>query len=472
MQRATLRLVTTFAVALALAGCSGSGLDGLMGGAKVAETPTLKASDREVSGKKLVAMPRHGTPRFADARAVAAAPPPPPAATAPAPAPAALPEAAAPTTAMLGVAATAENLFDVVPVLWGTDRKMPAAAASPTAAAPGGAGSSDITTGSVPKSIFPGPDRGDGLTLGRALVTIPRVAREKGDIPRPRHITFLNYTIENEDPRKHFTIGRFETLGEWQFTQYADEQLNGAERFEGTALVYIHGYNSTFEYSLYRAAQISHDLGFDGVPYLYSWPSRGSEQSYLYDEDSAARAQRFLAEFLDIIANKTKAKRIHIIAHSMGNRPLLEALKGIARTPRTARRYRIDQLILAAPDVDRDVFLEIAKSVTPAAKGITLYAMRNDRALQASRTVRGVPRAGDVPAGGPVIVAGVDSIDISDAGTNSYFSLNHSTYAERPHVLADISSLLRTGTRPPHQRFPAYREEAGERGIYWKYVKN
>lgn len=466
-----------------LAGCASSGLDGLIAQGNAVDTKPLRVDDPEIAGRKLVTLPRHGTARglvgastlVADGTRGLTAPA--PVAPAPQVEPRAGPEApAAPAgadatlstaAAGSGPLATRDNLFDVVSVLWGTDRKIPAAVAAPAAT------TSQITTGSVPKTLLPNQERGDTLTLGRALVTIPKVAREKGQILRPRQFTFWNYSLSlSEDPARHFTLGRFEKLDPFQFGAAADAVLADAKRFEGHAFVYVHGYNSTFEQALYRTAQLAHDLEFDGAPFMYSWPSWGSESGYLYDQDSADRAQKYFLQFLETVATRTKAKKIHIIAHSMGTRPLLDSLKTVAASARKSRKLKIDQIVLAAPDIDRDVFVGIAGAIGKVAKGATLYAMQNDRALQVSRTVRGVPRAGDVPPTGPVVVSGVDTIDISDAAAESYFSLNHSNYAERPHVLADISALLRTGQRPPHSRFPAYQATTVEAGTYWKYQRN
>ncbi len=207
----------------------------------------------------------------------------------------------------------------------------------------------------------------------------------------------------------------------------------------------------TFEHALHRTAQLAYDLEFDGVPYLYSWPSKGEESGYLYDRDSADRARTYFLQFLGKIAHETKAKKIHIIAHSMGTRPLLEALR--TDHGRTARQLRIGEVILAAPDIDADVFRDIAMTIAGAAQGMTLYASANDRALKASKAIAGgKPRAGDVPASGPVVTPGIETVDITEAGPDSIMGLNHTTYAERSHVLSDMWLLLKEGVHRAAER--------------------
>ncbi len=374
------------------------------------------------------------------------------------------------------VARTDDNAFDVVPVFWGTDRKLPEAAAARIARGPI-RNTGRIETGSVDKVVLPGAERGEDLKLGRSYVTIPKVAREKGKILRPWQFTFLNVTLysQSEDPNKHFTLGSFELMDRAAFTRAADAHLAKSQRYKNQAFVFVHGFNNSFEDALYRTAQLAHDMEFDGVAYMYSWPSKASETAYLYDRDSADRARRYFRTFLEMVAAETKAEKVHVIAHSLGNRPLLEVLRGAGGEPNAlAQKLKLDQIVLAAPDIDRDLFVEIARQVTGVARGATLYASSKDRALQLSKKIAGdQPRAGDVSDGRPVIVPGVDSIDISAAGDDGWLTVNHATYAEGSHMLSDLKLLLREGIRPPDRRFAVYQRETVDGvGSFWRYVRN
>lgn len=363
---------------------------------------------------------------------------------------------------------TDANLYDIVSVYWGTDRQITPKTAPVTDTA-------DITTGAIKAIKLPSAERGSKLSLGRAQVTIPKVAREKGAILRPWQVTFLNYTIysETEDPRKHFTIGNLESFGEAEFINATNNHLSRAKRFKDQAFVYVHGFNISFDEAIYRAAQLAYDLEFDGVPYAYSWPSQGEETAYLYDRDSADRARRYFLEFLEFVAKKTKAKRIHIIAHSLGNRTIVEAIQHASLRPGRAEKLKLGQLILAAPDIDRDVFTDIASILTKSSRGATLYAANNDRALQISRTLAyGKPRVGEILSDGPVVVRGIDTIDISEAGQMSWLSVNHTTYVRGTHLLTDLKLLLQKGTRPPNKRFAVYKPKTAPGGTYWKYERN
>ena len=101
--------------------------------------------------------------------------------------------------------------------------------------------------------------------------------------------------------------------------------------------------------------------------------------------------------------------------------------------------------------------------------GITLYAAANDRALSVSkRFYGGIPRAGDVPAAGPLIVPGVDTIDATAVSMDS-LGLHHSGYAESNALLQDIGLLIQTGERPPAKRVPILQEVTTDKGAYWRY---
>src|SRR5262249_61956997 len=102
-------------------------------------------------------------------------------------------------------------------------------------------------------------------------------------------------------------------------------------------------------------------------------------------------------------------------------------------------------------------------------RGAPLYAPANDRAMQAARRVAGgIPRAGDVPVDGPVILAGIDTIDVTQTSLD-YLALNHSIYAEKSALINDISLLLQTGERPPDKRIPILELIESDKGKFWRY---
>jgi esterase/lipase superfamily enzyme len=343
-----------------------------------------------------------------------------------------------------------QEKWDVVPVFFGTDR-----AEEPN-----------------PKRLSYGSDRGHRLDLGRALVTVPKL-HEVPQVERPwaLRVPYFNVTIyeEAEDPNKHFTMQEIKKLSRADFLRLVRERLGteGASRFKDQALVFVHGYNTSFDNAVYRTAQIAYDLKFDGAPFLYSWPSGGAVASYTYDRESAEASKRYMREFLDLVIKETGAKAVSIIAHSMGNKPLMDVLKDMKSS--APKGVVISQIILAAPDVDADTFSDLAQAINGLAKGVTLYAASNDRALIVSRNFWGHFRAGDVPAEGPLVLPGIDTIDVTAAGTDT-FAINHSGYAQNNELLKDIGELIETGKRPPEDRVLKPDRVTTDHGAYWKYA--
>ncbi len=356
---------------------------------------------------------------------------------------------AASTPATPPAAAAEENsAWDVVPVFYGTDR-----AEEPN-----------------PKRLSYNAERAHRLELGRALVTVPKI-HQVPQIERPwaLRIPYFDVTIyeEAEDPKKHFTMQEIKKLTHDEFLRLVRERLGSSQRYKDHAIVFVHGYNTSFDHAVYRTAQIAYDLKFDGAAFLYSWPSGGAVASYTYDRESAEASEPYLRQFLDLVIKETGAKSISIIAHSMGNQPLLDVLKDMkAAAP---EGVEISQIIMAAPDVDADNFVNLARRIEGFAKGVTLYAASNDRALTISRNFWQHPRAGDVLATGPLIMPGIDTIDVTAASTD-VFALNHSDYAENNNLLRDIGKLILSGLRPPDQRFPNLKKVTTARGDYWRYT--
>ena len=338
--------------------------------------------------------------------------------------------------------------WDIVPVFFGTDRQR---------------------ADNALRLAYDG-NRGRRLELGHALVSVPK-SHQVPNIERPwaLRIPYFDVTIyeEAEDPKKHFTMQEIKALSRADFLSLVRTRLAKSKIFKDQAFVFVHGFNTNFENSVYRTAQIAYDLKFDGAPFLYSWPSGGGVASYTYDRESSGQATPYLKDFMNLVINETGAKAVSVIAHSMGNQPILQVLKDLKNA--TPDGVIISQVILAAPDVDRDNFENIAKEILGLAKGITLYVAANDQALQFSRRFHGgVPRAGDVPARGPVVINGIDTIDVTSASTDS-LGINHSGYAENNALLKDIERLIATGAAPQDRHPPKFERIDQGQGGYWKY---
>jgi esterase/lipase superfamily enzyme len=121
------------------------------------------------------------------------------------------------------------------------------------------------------------------------------------------------------------------------------------------------------------------------------------------------------------------------------------------------------QIILAAPDIDVELFKRLAESFRSKANRVTLYASSKDRALSMSRRIHDRPRAGETGAG-IVVMPGIDTIDVSAVDTELD---GHSYYGDNRSVISDIFQLLRHGF-PPGERFGLVQVLAPS-GRYWLF---
>jgi esterase/lipase superfamily enzyme len=410
-----------------------------------APSPTVRSSPPTASAPP---PPVAAAPPPASPSPPVSAPPPPPAQAPPPSDDGARGAAPLPGAPPPGAPAAQEENWDVVPVFYGTDRVRK----------------------EEPKRISYTTERARRLELGHALVTVPK-SHQVPNIERPfaLRIPYLEITIyeQAEDPKQHFTIKELKSLTREEFIALARQRVAGSRSFKDQAVVFVHGYNTGFDFALFRTAQMAYDLKFDGASFLYSWPSGGGFFGYGYDRDSATQAQLYLKDFLQLVIDQSGAKSVSVIAHSMGNLPLLNVLRELG--PALPPNVRLNEIILAAPDVDRDVFANLAANIKDYGRGVTLYCSANDRAMEAARRVAGgVRRAGDCPTEGPVLVPGIDTIDVTQTSTD-YLALNHSIYAEKSALLNDIGLLLQTGERPPDRRIPILQRITTPTGDFWRY---
>jgi esterase/lipase superfamily enzyme len=245
------------------------------------------------------------------------------------------------------------------------------------------------------------------------------------------------------------------------FARVAKRTANSQQK---EALVFVHGFNTTFQDAVRRTAQIAYDLGFDGPAITYSWPSQGSIGVVSYNKDvrNAELTADHFQHFLQDLRTQSGATTIHLIAHSMGNRPLTAALKQFARNSGPDSHTHFNQVVLMAPDIDAAQFKQLANEIQKSATRITLYASSKDEALKLSTVYAGYPRAGQ---GGDdiVVVPGIDTVDASLVDT-SLIGFSHQYYADNGTVLSDLFYVLKGNSIG--KRFGLMQRQSRD-GPYW-----
>jgi esterase/lipase superfamily enzyme len=237
-----------------------------------------------------------------------------------------------------------------------------------------------------------GAVRSPELVYGECEVSIP-ARRKLGELRTPKW-----WRLEfRPDPKKHFFLKSATQLSVREF--YGKVSLRLDEALSREILIFVHGYNVTFESAALRTAQLALDLKFEGAPILYSWPSHGKLQAYPWDASSVANSALLFVDFLAGLAAQTGATRVHVIAHSMGNQAVCGALYQLSLLAEKRPKPIVGHLALAAPDLGRDLYRKMAPGIRGVARSVTLYASSRDRAIQLSRLYNGEARAGE-----PIVV--------------------------------------------------------------------
>jgi esterase/lipase superfamily enzyme len=270
------------------------------------------------------------------------------------------------------------------------------------------------------------------IHLGICHVVIPK-AHRFGSVGSG---WWKRFVAVSDDRLRLIEICSLEQEAFWSSARRAIVERDPGERI---GVIFIHGFRVTFEEAAIRAAQIGFDLKVPGITALFSWPSKGrlSRLDYAADEATIEASAGKMKNFLAMFAEQTNVERLHVIAHSMGNRALLKVMeRTIAEAARVSRKpfYHI---VFAAPDVDAAVFRDLASGYRAVAEHATLYVSSRDRAVASSGIIHDAPRAGFVP---PVmLIAGIDTIDVSNVDLTL---LGHGYYGVAEGVLYDMRELL------------------------------
>jgi esterase/lipase superfamily enzyme len=264
------------------------------------------------------------------------------------------------------------------------------------------------------------------------------------------------------DPTKQV---RLHSIIPFSQDRWRNEVANKARELGGKGiLLFVHGYNVSFEDAALRSAQLSMDLAFQGASVFFAWPSRASLKQYAADQkaaiDSVPDLKRVIIELTTIAAGAP----VYIVAHSMGNEVLVRALKDFWRDEKNNSRTDVlKEVVLTAPDVNAEEFERDAQSILKDHPRFTLYASANDRALMLSRQLSGTRRLGDADERITVLPL-METIDASTVKTDF---LGHSYYGDSATLLSDLFYLIRTGFKPDDRfRLVSVKNPVG---VYWRF---
>ncbi|MFO1063542.1 MAG: alpha/beta hydrolase [Pirellulales bacterium] len=309
---------------------------------------------------------------------------------------------------------------------------------------------------------FESSDNRYPLHIGTASVTLPPTHRVGHfEVPEFVKLEFVESTA------KHIVLQQVtpvDSVDAW----FAQLRKETDQSHDSEAFVFIHGFNVTFDEAVKRSAQLAADLELSGPVVCYSWPSRGHALGYAADEATVDWSAPHLEQLLVDIKQKTGCKSLNVLAHSMGNRALLEALERSAlrgksetdavelvRNESSANRATtkesklLDKVILAAPDVDAGTFSSrYSWAVTSCSRQTVLYTSATDMALGLSDRLHAADRTGSALLEASAL-PGIETIDVTGFDRAGY---GHGYYGNSPELITDMRAVLNqsrtAGARP------------------------
>jgi esterase/lipase superfamily enzyme len=313
----------------------------------------------------------------------------------------------------------------------------------------------NLTGEDAPKEYF-GVERGE-LSYG-----VCQVAIDLDESVSPLVDQTLWQLKSGEEPSNATELRSIKPLEKSEYFAQMQQTLNVSG--ENSVLLYIHGYMRSFEMAAREVARLAYEISYKGIPAMYSWPSRDSLMNYIADVAGADWSVANLRDFLEDLTRETQDTTIHVIAHSLGNRALLNALVQLREESEEHNLpWKFGEIVLLAPDFDRATFSrDIAPVLTNSDSRITLYVSAVDIPLMTSKMLSAYPRLGD-GRDGPTVIPGIETIDATDAvgwaSGHTYFRRNFQVLIDLHHLIVNHMSA---GERPT-----LITVESPE-GSYWK----
>jgi esterase/lipase superfamily enzyme len=279
----------------------------------------------------------------------------------------------------------------------------------------------------------------DGARFSLQQIGVPP-GHEPGQVERP--------AFGSEDPQKHFVVTSRRSIDETAFFTELASHISGRIGSNRDVLIYVHGFNTTYDEARFRLAQIADDGRFGGIAVLYTWPAASSLLDYGAAKENATTSRDALTKLIHRVAELPDVGRVHILAHSMGAWLAMEALRENAISGSPDLNGRLGDVMLAAPDIDLNVFRQQLARLD--ASHVSVLVASNDRALSIARTLAGDrQRLGGLDPTNPKDRAALEELGVKayDLSAESKGLIGHNTYADAPQAVRTIGSHI-TQQRP------------------------
>jgi esterase/lipase superfamily enzyme len=236
-------------------------------------------------------------------------------------------------------------------------------------------------------------NRADTLNFGKFVVSVPR-GRKAGS---------LDLSKGASDLQQDFAVVTQTVMSESDF-QTAVAPKTARQRKKHNILLFVHGFNSNFQESLFRLAQLQADMKFEGDAILFSWPSQGEVTAYAADQEAAANSRGQFVALLSMLTNSPAVGEITLLAHSMGSMLTMASLQQLRSEGKDRVIARLGRVVLAAPDIDAYAFGAQVRAVGPLTPPLLVLVSKDDGALGLSSFLAGsFARAGALDIDNPIV---------------------------------------------------------------------
>ncbi len=274
----------------------------------------------------------------------------------------------------------------------------------------------------------------DGTHYSLQMISVPP-HHKVGEIERP--------AFGGPNPSQHFILASRRDLDETTFRNELASHISGRIGSNRDVLLYVHGFNTSYDEARFRLAQIVEDGRFGGVPVLFTWPSSDNLMGYEAARETATASRDALANMLRDLSDLPDIGRIHILAHSLGTWLTMEALRERAIAGSPDLNGKLGNVMLAAPDIDLSVFREQLARLDPSHISVLISA--KDRALSLSSWLAGDrPRLGALNPRNRADRAALRRLGVKvyDLSPESTGLIGHGTYADAPAVVRAIGMQI------------------------------
>ncbi len=315
-----------------------------------------------------------------------------------------------------------------------------------------GAGLSPFATASVPDRPHPvqvfiaSTRKGETGEAAREQAPEAHYALATMTVPPGHHAGSIEEPLWGKpNGRSDIALAGERELDDDEFRAELASHVSGRVGVNRDVLVFVHGFNTSFEDARLRATQIAADAHFGGVMVLFTWPSKSDLFGYVSDKDSATASRDALQGLFHDLGRTPGVGKVHILAHSMGGWLSMEALRASAIAGDKDLSGRLGDVILASPDIDMTVFASQMARVRPA--DVTVFATPNDRALSLSSFVASSrQRVGAIDASKPEDRAEIESLGAKVVDISSYSDadrfISHAVFANSSEVIGAIGAQI------------------------------